>query len=195
MDGSTITPERGEDNRISEGPYFLFVGRIENVKGLHTLIPVFRRYKKAQLLIAGTGDCRLQLQGLARDSSNIRFLGHQSWSQLQALYRQAVALVVPSLCFEVSALVIFEAFSQKTPVIARNLGGIPEAIHESEGGFVYDTEEELVAAMDRLLENPSHRRELGQRAYQVYQHRWTPRVHLQRYFALIREIAASSTGK
>jgi len=92
-------------------------------------------------------------------------------------------------------LVIFEAFSQKTPVIGRNLGGIPETIQEGEGGFVYDTEEELVAAMDRLLENPSHRRELGRRAYQVYQHRWTSRAHLQGYLALIREIAASSAGK
>ena len=94
-----------------------------------------------------------------------------------------------------SPLVIFEAFSQKTPVIGRNLGGIPETIQEGEGGFVYDTEEELVAAMDHLLENPSHRRELGQRAYQVYQHRWTSRAHLQGYLALIREIAASSAGK
>ena len=184
-DASTITPGEGEESKISDGPYFLFVGRIEKVKGLHTLIPVFRRYKKAQLLIAGRGDCRLQLERLAQDSSNIRFLGHQSSSQLQALYRQAVALVVPSIVFDVSPLVIFEAFSQKTPVIGRNLGGIPETIQEGEGGFVYDTEEELVAAMDHLLENPSHRRELGQRAYQVYQHRWTPRAHLQRYLALI----------
>ena len=82
-------------------------------------------------------------------------------------------------------LTISEAFRQQTPVIARNLGGMPEVIQESEGGFIYDTEEELVAAMDHLLENPSHRRELGQRAYQVYQHRWTPRAHLQRYLALI----------
>jgi len=89
-------------------------------------------------------------------------------------------------------LTIVEAFSQKTPVIARSLGGIPETIQESEGGLIYDTEEELVAAMDHLLENPSHRRELGQRAYQIYQHKWTPRNHLQGYLALIREIAAKA---
>ena len=192
VDGSTITPEKGGDNKISEKPYFLFVGRLEKIKGLATLIPVFRRYKKAQLLIAGKGSRQLQFERLAQDSSNIRFLGYQSSSQLQALYRQAVALIVPSLCFEVFPLTIPEAFRQQTPVIARNLGGMPEVIQESEGGFIYDTEEELVAAMDHLLENPSHRRELGQRAYQVYQHRWTPGAHLQSYFALIRGIAGAS---
>jgi glycosyltransferase involved in cell wall biosynthesis len=40
---------------LPDGPFFLFVGRLEKLKGLQTLIPVFRRYLKAQLLIAGTG--------------------------------------------------------------------------------------------------------------------------------------------
>jgi len=195
VDAPTMTPEAGGDNRIYETPYFLFVGRLEKVKGLDTLIPVFRRYEKAQLLIAGKGSCQLQLKRLAQDSFNIRFLGYQSWHQLQALYRQAVALIVPSLCFEVCALTILEAFRQKTPVIARNLGGMPEIIQESDGGFIYNTEEELVAAMDHLLASPSHRRELGQSGYQAYQQRWTPRAHLQRYFALIRGIAGASTDE
>jgi glycosyltransferase involved in cell wall biosynthesis len=39
----------------SPEPYFLFVGRLEKIKGLQTLIPVFRDYNKARLLIAGTG--------------------------------------------------------------------------------------------------------------------------------------------
>jgi glycosyltransferase involved in cell wall biosynthesis len=182
------------DKKISEQPYFLFVGRLEKVKGLDTLIPVFRRYKKAQLLIAGKGSCQLQLRRLAQGSDNIRFLGYQSWHQLQALYRQAVALIVPSSCFEVFSLTIVEAFGQKTPVIARKLGGMPEIIQESGGGFIYDTEEELTAAMDHLLASASHRHAAGQRAYQAYQYRWTPGAHLERYFELIRGIAGASTG-
>jgi glycosyltransferase involved in cell wall biosynthesis len=172
-------------------PYFLFVGRLEKLKGLQTLIPVFRHYRKAQLWIAGSGGYEPRLRQLADSSANIRFLGRVPPQQLLSLYRQAVAIIVPSICFEVFPLVILEAFRQKTPAIVRNLGGMPEIIGESGGGFVYDTEEELVAALDGLLADPLHRQRLGLRGYRAYRQKWTVEAHLQRYLALIREIAAS----
>jgi len=172
-----------------EEPYFLFVGRLEKLKGLQTLIPIFRHYPKAQLLVAGKGSYETRLRQLAGGSKNIHFLGYLPDYQLQALYQKAVALIVPSICVEIFSLVIIEAFRQQTPVVLRNLGGMPELIEESGGGFVYNTEEELVAAMDRLLEDPSYRRELGLRGYETYQRKWTAEAHLKRYFELIHEVA------
>lgn len=172
-------------------PYFLFVGRLEKLKGLQTLIPVFHNYRKAQLLIAGTRNDEPYLRQSAEGSDNIRFLGYVPQRQLQSLYQRAVAVIVPSLCYEIFPLVIIEAFREQAPVIARNQGGMPEIIEESGGGFVYDTDEELVAAMDRLLAEQSYRRELGLRGYQAYEQNWNPEAHLQGYFALIREIAAN----
>ena len=52
---SSSTVEEAIGEALNE-PYFLFVGRLEKLKGLQTLIPVFRHYQKAQLLIAGTGN-------------------------------------------------------------------------------------------------------------------------------------------
>jgi glycosyltransferase involved in cell wall biosynthesis len=172
-------------------PYFLFVGRLEKLKGVQTLIPLFRRYPQAQLLVVGQGSDERHLQQLAEGSVNIRFLGYQSGQHLRDLYRQAVAVIVPSLCFELFPLVILEAFREKTPVVVRSLGGLPEIVHESGGGFVYDTEEELMAAMDRLVADSFYRRELGQRGYEAYLRNWTPEIHVQRYLALISEIAAT----
>ena len=80
---------------------------------------------------------------------------------------------------------------QQTPAVVRNLGGMPEIIAESGGGLTYDREEELVAAMDQLLADPSCRRRLGLRGYEAYQKKWTADAHLERYFGLIREIAAT----
>jgi len=172
-------------------PYFLFVGRLERLKGVQTLIPLFRRYRKAQLWIAGTGNYESHLHGLTEGSDNIRFLGHRSQDQLEALYRQAVAVIVPSLYYEIFGLVIIEAFKQQTPAIVRNLGAMPEIIEESNGGFVYDSDAELEAAMDRLLENPSRRHEMGLCAYQAYLQNWTAESHLEGYFSLIHKIAAT----
>jgi glycosyltransferase involved in cell wall biosynthesis len=171
-------------------PYFLFVGRLEKLKGLQTLIPIFCSYQKAQLRIAGAGSYEPQLRRLAKGARNIEFLGQLSGQQLQSLYRKAVAVIAPSLCFEVFPQVLIEAFQQQTPVIVRNLGGMSEIIEESNGGLLYQSDEELVTAMDRLLENTSDRQQLGAHGYQAYQQNWTTELHLQRYFALIDEIAA-----
>jgi glycosyltransferase involved in cell wall biosynthesis len=88
--------------------------------------------------------------------------------------------------------VIPEAFRQQTPVIARNIGGLPEIVLESKGGFLYDSEEELVAAIDNLLADPRHRDELGLRGHQAYQRNWTVEAHLERYFALIDKVSAKN---
>ena len=57
----------------------------------------------------------------------------------------------PLIWYEVFGIVILESFTQKTPVIVSNMGGMPKVVKSSGGGFVFDTEMELVAAMDRLL--------------------------------------------
>lgn len=169
-------------------PYFLFVGRLEKLKGLQTLIPVFRDYGKAQLFVAGTGSYESTLKRLAHSVNNVRFLGHVSSQELQRLYRRALGVIVPSICYDAAPLVTLEAFRQGAPVIVRNLGGMPEIVDESGGGLVYNTDVELVAAMDRLCANPSYRNEVGRRGYTAYKEKWTADTYLERYLELVRQI-------
>ena len=176
--------------KTPEKPYFLFVGRLEKLKGLQTIIPVFRNYQKAELFIAGAGEYEAELKKLAGGCERIRFLGYVSGTRLENLYRHAVAVIVPSICFDVFPLVPMEALSLQTPVIVRNLGGMPEIVEDSGAGVIYDTTDELVSAMDQLLADSLYRNQLGQRGYQAYKKNWTAEVHMQRYFELIDEIAA-----
>jgi len=176
-------------------PYFAFVGRLEKLKGLQTLIPVFRRYVKADLLIAGTGTYEHHLRRLAAGAENIRFLGFQSGAELDQLYHGAVAVIAPSLNYEVAPpLVILEAFRQKTPAIVRNLGSMPEIIDESGGGLIYDTDDQLIGALDRLLGDAPYRDLLSQRAYRALQEKWTADAYLEKYLGLIREIQESRSA-
>ena len=188
-----FTPLPGEETSpaadLPAEPYFLFVGRLEKLKGLQTLIPIFRRYGAARLLVAGTGTYERQLHRLAEGAPNIRFLGYVDATRLHALYRHAVAVIVPTLAYEIFGMVVIEAFSHRTPAIVRNIGGMPELIEASGGGFVYTTDAELIATMDRLLSDPALRQTMGLRGYEGYLRNWTPDVHLKRYLGLIGEIA------
>jgi glycosyltransferase involved in cell wall biosynthesis len=188
---STGDGARPSSAPVGEPPFFLFVGRLEKIKGLQTLIPVFRRYDRARLVIAGTGSYEPRLRELARDCPHVEFLGHQSRPQLEALCRAAVALVVPSITFEVFPLVMVEALAQGTPLVARNLGSLPEIVDDSGAGFTYDDDESLVAALDRLVGDPALRRELGRRGREAFLRNWTAEAHIGRYLDLIDRIATS----
>ncbi len=65
-----------------------------------------------------------------------------------ALYAGAVALVVPSIGYEVFGIVALEAFARGTPAIAHDLGALTEVIEDSGGGLLYRTPAELRDAME-----------------------------------------------
>lgn len=171
-------------------PYFLFVGRLEALKGVQTLIPLFRSYDRAQLWIAGTGEYENELKQMAQGCDNIRFCGFQSGPKLDSLYRGATALIVPTLYYEIFGLVIVEAFRQRKPVIVRNLGGMPELVRESNGGIIYESDHDLRAAVEQFVMHPMLGRELGQRGYDYYLENWVPEVYLEKYLGLIDSLAA-----
>jgi len=176
-------------------PYFLFVGRLEKIKGLQNLIPVFRKYTQCDLLVSGDGEYAAALRELAKDAPNVKFLGRQSYQNLQLLYRHALAVIVPSICYEVFGIIIIEAFAQQTPVIVNNLGALPEVVKQSEGGFIYNTPDELIAQMEKFRLNPDLRRVLGNKGYQAYRKYWSEEYHIKRYYHLIQKVAAHKVVK
>ncbi|RMF61397.1 MAG: glycosyltransferase [Calditrichaeota bacterium] len=185
------TPDEPTDllPHTTDRPFFLFVGRLEKIKGVQNLIRVFKHYPSCNLLIAGDGEYEEILKKQARNISNVIFLGRLPYQQLRGYYKKAQALLVSSICYEVFGIIIIEAFSQKTPVIANNLGALPEVIKQSGGGFVYDSDEELVEHMEKFRQNHHLRTELGEKGYRAYKKYWTEEYHLKKYFGIIKALA------
>lgn len=99
-----------------------------------------------------------------------------------------MAIIVPSIWYEVFGIIILEAFARGTPVIVSNMGGMPKIIEESGGGFVFNTEEELVHAMDRLVEDPRLRHTLGQQGHDAFQQKWSADAHIPRYLEHVKRV-------
>lgn len=144
----------------------------------------FTRYDKADLLIAGAGNEQETLRSQAAGFPHIHFLGHTPYSRLETLMRHAIAVVVPSVGFEVFPTTVLEANAQGTPVIGHRFGPLPEMLEER-GGLTYGSEAELIAAMEALRSNPALRHSLGEKGRCEYLAEWTPEHHMRRYFALI----------
>ena len=168
-------------------PYFLFVGRLERLKGIETLLEVFSAYDRADLLIAGNGRLAGHVRRAASELPHVHFLGFVHPDELRTLYAGAVALLVPSLCYEVFGIVALEAFAQRTPVIVRDRGALGEVVRDSGGGLAYRTDAELVAAMETLRGDAAQRDELGAGGHRALRERWTEEPHLHAYFEAIEE--------
>ena len=175
--------------RPQQRPYFLFVGRLERIKGLQDVIPEFAGPGETDLLIAGEGEFGSDLRRQAASSPRVRFLGRLAGPELARHYRHAVALIVPSLCYETFGIILLEAFRQSTPVIARRLGPLPEITLTAEGGEVFSTREELVASMARLAGDPAYRDRLGGAGRRAFQERWCEQVVVPKYLEIVRQAA------
>ncbi|MFA5886434.1 MAG: glycosyltransferase [Patescibacteria group bacterium] len=131
---------------------FLFVGQIENHKGVFFLINVFKNLNKPNFLltIVGNGTQFHSAQAAAAPHKNIRFLGRQAAATIHEIMLNNDYLIVPSLCYENSPRVIYEAKSLGLPVIAANLGGIPEMLTASDILFRPGDATDLISKLNNL---------------------------------------------
>lgn len=181
--------EGAPDARPDEPPFFLFAGRLEKIKGLQDAIPLFGDDAPAELWIAGGGDYEPELRRLARGRSRVRFLGFTEPAALRALYARALAVLAPSVCYEVFPMVALEAFREGTPVVARRRGPYPEIIDQSGGGLLFDTPEELREAIRRIATDPPLRADLSRQALRSFQEYWSEERGLENYYDVIRDVA------
>jgi len=185
------TPAAPEEVSPHVRPYFLFIGRLERIKGLDDVLPLFRKYDNADLLIAGDGEHGDRLRTLAGTIPKIRFLGRVAPEALHRYLDHAIALIVPSVCFETFGIVLIEAFRQGTPVIARRIGPLPEIVERCGGGALFGDPKELRAVMARLQREPDTRAAMAHRARDGFTKYWSETAVLPRYLALVREVAES----
>jgi glycosyltransferase involved in cell wall biosynthesis len=170
-------------------PYFFFAGRLERIKGLDDVIPVFKDFPGADLLVAGDGEYAEHLRQVAHGMANVIFLGRIAPEELRRYYQHAIALVVPSVCFETFGIVLIEAFRQGTPVIARRLGPFPEIIAQSGGGELFDDRDSLIGAMHRMQSDSAYRDRLAQAGYRAYVERWSESAVVPRYLDIVHRAA------
>ncbi|HRW08865.1 MAG TPA: glycosyltransferase family 4 protein [Caldilineaceae bacterium] len=141
-------------------PHFGFLGSLAWQKGVHVLIEAFNQLPAtASLTIYGSDQAfpayGAQLRALATHP-HIRFTGAVSYENVGAALRQLDALVVPSLWYENSPLVIQEAYVMGVPVLASKLGALPEKVRDGATGYLFPAGDSsaLAALLQRCIDEP-----------------------------------------
>ncbi|MEW5952061.1 MAG: glycosyltransferase family 4 protein [Elusimicrobiota bacterium] len=133
---------------------FGYIGTLNKAKGVELLLDVFSKINiKNNILIAGKGYEKYESYMKDKYSKeNILFLGYQ---KSEEFFNKIDCLIVPSLCNDTFPTVILESFINCIPVIASNMGGIPEIVNKY-NGYIFnpDKKSELRDIILELVNNP-----------------------------------------
>ena len=142
-DTTMFSPKYRKENYFNqnEKKVILFVGRLEEVKGVEYLIDAMQ-YLDAKLVIAGSGSLEARLKKQAAIyGEDVEFIGAKTHAQLREIYASADAFVMSSVTTRDGAkegfgLVMLEAMASGIPVVAFESGGIPQLITHGENGLL-----------------------------------------------------------
>jgi glycosyltransferase involved in cell wall biosynthesis len=174
---------------LSDRPFVFTAGRLVRKKGFDILIAAVARlrteFPRVLVGIAGEGDLASELRDQAAALGDaVHFFGNQSQDDVAALCAAADVVAVPSVhdaAGNVDGLPNFalEALASATPVVATNVGGLPQAIAHNETGLLVPERDAraMADAIGTLLRHPQHARAIGAAARtSVMQHHGWNRV-------------------
>jgi len=155
----------------STGKYFLYVGRLVKEKDVMTLLKAFKDLPKdIELHIAGSGleENNLKAYVIKNNLANVKFLGFLNREDVKKELKNCIASILSSNCFEAFGVTNVESFIAGKPVIASNIGGIPEIVEHNINGLLFEPTnvEQLKKCILTYWHNPELAVEHGQNGYQ-----------------------------
>ncbi len=173
----------------SDDGYLLFLGKLEPIKGIYQLLEACKMAPEVQLILAGRIDRSLEKRLHQLLPRNAQYLGMKQGKELRRLLSNALAIVLPSLCYENQPFSILEAFANSKPVIASNLGGMTELVKDEERGLLVppgDTQA-LADAMKWLVAHKREAKEMGRNGYQYAREVHSPESHYKELMEIYRK--------
>ena len=180
-DGST-----GENRR---GQFVLYFGRLAEQKGIFDLLMSASHLRVVPFKLVGFYENKNTEQRVLNfinehDLKNVDVAAFQDDVRLRKILSHCAFTVVPSCWYENQPYSILESYSQKRPVIASNIGGIPEIVEHGKTGLLFTpgNTAEMTEKILQLWNNPSKTVALGKCACKYAEMKFAPDLHYQRLF-------------
>jgi glycosyltransferase involved in cell wall biosynthesis len=172
--------------------FYLFVGRLNEQKGVKLLIDTFKKNGK-RLELIGSGPLDDYVKEAAKNFPNIHCLGYLKGDMIIEKLKKTKALIVPSLTYEGQPMTILEAFSTGTPVLAANTKNLDTLIAEGQNGLLFNTQNEdsllkTIALFERGDISPMYAH-----ARKTYEENFSPLSNYRQLMAIYNEVVSNST--
>jgi len=176
------------------GGYALFVGRLLEGKGTHTLLRAWRELPSFRLKIVGDGALRRPLEEMARrENLNVEFAGRLDRGAVLEVLARADILVIPSEWYEGFPMVVAESYACGTPILASRIGSLDELIQEGVTGakFPAGDASSLASALRRMLADPVKLRRMRAAARAFFDEALTEEQNFKQLMRVYSDLLAS----
>lgn len=173
--------------------YAVFAGRLAPEKGLQMLIAAWRMLKDPMpLKVVGHGPLFEDLTRQAIGCPGIEFIGFRTIDEVLELMGGAHFSVVPSEWPEVFGRVVIESFAKGTPVIASNIGALPELVDHGRTGLLFrpGDPEDLAAKIDWFLSHPAEAARMRREARAEFLAKYTAERNYQMLMEIYESVLA-----
>jgi glycosyltransferase involved in cell wall biosynthesis len=171
----------------------LYFGRLSKEKGVGDLLHAMQKVPDLQLVIAGDGPERTELERLssALGLANVKFIGHIGGEMLGTTIAQSLFTVLPSHAYETLGKTILESYAHGRTVVASDLGSRRELIQEGKTGLLYRTGDvsQLLSALKFLSSQPRLADEMGSNGRRLVEAHYTPEAHYENLIDLYERLA------
>ena len=179
--------------RAKDAP-FLFVGRLSEEKGISVLMQAAAILDESIVLrVAGDGSEAIQLARV----HGVTSLGAVSSDTVRSEMNRALALVMPSICYENFPRTLVEAFACGLPVIASRLGAMAELVKDGETGLLFEASNaaDLAEKLRWAQVNPDKMAVMGKNARRKYEAEFTAERNYAQLMAIYQEAIADNKNK
>lgn len=196
-DPITITKDltKLQVTKKTQSPYILMLATLDKYKGHEFLLKSFQILLKsipnAQLKIFGHGSDaqrrEIQEKILNLELTKNVFLG-DFVPDPESYIINASVMVVPSQEYEAFGLTIIEAMALRTPIVATNVGGIPEVLGDSGAGFVCDKNDtkQFANYIFQILKDPILAKKLGENGRKTFEEKFNAAMMAKKYHLAIQ---------
>jgi len=197
VDGAVFKP----NPMLAKDSSVIYAGRLETIKGVHVLIEslALLRQRRPDLnlraKVAGTGNKHYSasLYQMAQQSGladRVEFLGEIGTLELSELLSRSIVSVVPSLWYENLPNAILESYACGTPVLASDIGSLPECVKNGETGFLFPAgdSESLGRLLEYCMDHSLQMEQMGRKARHVAETMYSPQTHLDALEGLFKEL-------
>ena len=178
----TFTASKSAVGDPKVGSYGLYFGRVTEEKGVETVIKAYETMPDRQVKIMGddTTEEAIRLKNYVEEHhlKNVEFLGFKSGEELEEVIKEARFTLIPSIWYDNLPNTALESFQYSKPVIASNIGSLPELVVDGFNGYLFEAGNETqLAEKIKLLDDTTVVQDMGANSRRRLESHFAPKTH------------------
>ncbi len=196
----TFTTSKSEIGKLQVGDYGLYFGRITEEKGVETVIKAYEKLPDHKVKIMGddTTEEAIRLKEYVKrhKMKNVEFLGFKSGSQLENVIKDSRFTIIPSIWYDNLPNTALESFQYSKPVIASNIGSLPELVVDEMNGFLFEAgnHDDLIKAIKKLDDNENIMK-MGAASRKRLEMKFAPQSHYEALMKVFNSVIMKGKEK